>query len=117
MKCVLKILPTFVSVVLLAQTAATRYVVLSPKSNVGAAIISEGLAKFCPSVVLTDDSSKANYVLEASKTMAQSLWHFALLNKDGDLLMATHYTHSSKNHFESVCKYITAQAGQHKSAP
>lgn len=107
---------------LLAQTSVTKYVVLSPKSNIDAVIISEGLAKSCPTVEVTEEPSKANYVLEASKTTthseddSHSLWHFALFNKDGDLLMATHFTRRSKFHFESVRKYITAKAGQHNSS-
>ena len=111
MKCVLRIVATFVSVVLFAQTSVTKHVVLAPKSNIETATVSEGFAKYCPNVVVTENASKADYVLEAWKS--QGLWHFALLNKDGDLLMATHFTQSFNDHFKSVCKKINAKARQH----
>jgi hypothetical protein len=111
MKCVLRVVATFVSVVLLAQTSVTKYVALAPKSNIETSTVSEGFAKYCPNVVVTENASKADYVLEAWKS--QGLWHFALLNKDGDLLMATHFSHSLNDHFKSVCKNIAAKARQH----
>ena len=110
MKCVLRIVATFVSVVLFAQTSVTKYVVLAPKSTIEMATVSEGFAKYCPNVVVTENASKADYVLEAWKS--QGLWHLALLNKDGDLLMATHFSHSLNDHFKSACKKINAKAGQ-----
>lgn len=113
MKCVFRVVITFVSVVLLAQTSVTKYVVLASKSNIDAAIVSEGFSKYCPNVVVTADASKADYVLEVLKL--QGLWHFALLNKDGDLLMATHFTRSLNGHFKSACKYINAKERQHNS--
>jgi hypothetical protein len=99
--------------VLIAQTSVTKYVVLAPKSNVDTAAVSEGFARYCPNVVVTENASKADYSLEALKS--QDLWHLALLNKDGDLLLATHFTHSLNDHFKSVCKYINAKARQHNS--
>jgi hypothetical protein len=108
MNRVLSVLFTFASVVLLAQTSVTKYVVLATKSNIDTATVSEGFAKYCPNVVLTENASKADYVLEAGKS--QSLYHFALLNKDGDLLMATHFTHSLNDNFKSACKSINAKA-------
>jgi hypothetical protein len=113
MKCVLRVVAIFVSVVLLAQISVTKYVVLAPKSNIDTPTVSEGFAKYCPNVVVTENASKADYVLEALKS--RGLWHLALLNKDGDLLMATHYTHSLNDHFKSACKYINAKARQHNS--
>ena len=102
--------------VLVGQTSATKRVILSPKSNLDTASVSEGFAKYCPNVVVTENEAKADYVLEASsKTTysdgdSYSHWHFTLLNKEGDVLMTTHpeahFTHRFKHHFESVCKYM-----------
>ncbi len=103
----------------LAQSLETKHVILSPKSNLDTASISEGFAKYCPNVVITENESKADYLLEASsKTTytdgdSSSHWHFTLFNKDGDVLMTTHperhFAHRFKHHFESVCKYINGK--------
>lgn len=101
------------------QAPVTKYVILSPKSNVDTASVADGFAKSCPNVVVTENESKADYVLEASnKTTysdgdSYSHWHFTLFNKDGDVLMTTHpevhFGHRFKHHFESVCKYINSR--------
>jgi hypothetical protein len=103
----------------LGQTSATKRVILSPKSNLDTASVSEGFAKYCPNVVVTENESKADYVLEASNGTtysdgdSYSHWHFTLFNKDGDVLMTTHpevhFRHRFKHHFESVCKYINGK--------
>lgn len=103
----------------LGQTPATKRVILSPKSNLDTSSVSEGFAKYCPNVMMTENEAKADYVLEASsKTTysdgnSYSHWHFTLLNKDGDVLMTTHpethFTHRFRHHFESVCKYINGK--------
>jgi len=100
----------------LAQAPGTKYVILSPKSNLDTASISEGFSKYCPNVVITENEAKADYVLEASSKMtlydgdSYTTWHFTLLNKDGDVLMTTrperHFANKYKHHSESVCKYI-----------
>ena len=115
----LVIVAASIPVLVLGQTSATKHVILSPKSNLDTASVSEGFAKYCPNVVVTENESKADYVLEASsKTTysdgdSYSHWHFTLLNKDGDVLMTTHpeahFTHRFKHHFESVCKYINGK--------
>ena len=46
--------------------------ILSPKSNLDTATVSEGFAKYCPNVVVTENESKADYVLEASSKMTYS---------------------------------------------
>jgi predicted solute-binding protein len=114
MKCLLRVVAALVSVVLIAQTSVTKYVVLAPKSTTDTATVSEGFAKNCPNVAVTENASKADYVLEALKSQ-QGLWHIALLSKDGDLLMATHFTHSLSDHYKPACKYINAKARQHNS--
>ena len=101
------------------QAPATKHVILSPKSNLDTATVSEGFSKYCPNVAVTENETKADYVLEASsKTTysdgdSYSHWHFTLLSKDGDVLMTTHpeahFRHRFKHHFESVCKYINAK--------
>jgi hypothetical protein len=104
-----------------SQTPATKRVMLSPKSNLDTASVSEGFAKYCPNVVVTENEAKADYVLKAvNKTTysdgdSASHWHFTLMNKDGDVLMTTHPEQHFKDnvkgqrfkhHFVSVCQYI-----------
>lgn len=85
-----------VSIPVLGQTSPTKHVILSPKSNLDTATVSEGFAKYCPNVVVTENEAKADFVLEASsKTTyadgdSYSHWHFTLLDKEGDVLMTTH---------------------------
>lgn len=105
--------------VVVAEAPATKKVILSPKSNLDTATVSEGFAKYCPNVAITENETKADYVLEASsKTTytdgnSSSHWHFTLLSKEGDVLMTTHpemhFGNRFKHHFESVCKYINAK--------
>jgi hypothetical protein len=101
------------------QASVTKHVILSPKSNLDTASVAEGFAKYCPNVAVTENESKADYVLEASnKTTysegtSSSHWHFTLFSKDGDVLVTTHperhFTHRFKHHFEVVCKYINGK--------
>jgi hypothetical protein len=105
----------------LGQTPATKYVRISPKSNLDTASVSDGFAKYCPNVVVTENEAKAEYVLEAvnqttySDGDSESHWHFTLMSKDGDVLTTTHPERHIKDsfkfqpfkhHFVSVCKYI-----------
>jgi hypothetical protein len=116
---VLVIIAASIPALVLGQDSTTKRVILTPKSNLDTASVSEGFAKYCPNVVVTENASKADYLLEASsKTTysdgdSSSHWHFTLLNKDGDVLMTTHpeahFAHRFKHHFESVCKYINAK--------
>ena len=95
---------------------STKRIFLSPKSNISTAEIADGFAKSCPNVVLTENESKADYVLEAAETVSADEgttsrhWHLTLMNRDGDVLMTTHpekhFTHRYKHHFESVCAFI-----------
>lgn len=104
-----------------SQNLATKRVMLSPKSNLDTASVSEGFSKYCPNVVVTENEAKADYVLEAvNKTTysdgdSSSHWHFTLMNKDGDVLMTTHPEQHFKDsvkgqrfkhHFVSLCQYI-----------
>src|ERR1700691_3523506 len=101
-----------------SQAPATKRVMLSPKSNLDTASVSEGFAKYCPNVVVTENEAKADYVLEAvNKTTysdgdSASHWHFTLMTKDGDVWMTTHPEkhfkdnvkgQPFKHHFVSVC--------------
>ncbi|MFZ0320355.1 MAG: hypothetical protein WAL56_14625 [Candidatus Sulfotelmatobacter sp.] len=105
-----------VPALVLGQASATKHVILSPKSNLDTASVSEGFAKYCLNVAVTENEARADYVLEASSRTdysdgdSYSRWHFTLLNKDGDVLMTTHpeahFRHRFKHHFESVCKYF-----------
>jgi hypothetical protein len=97
------------------QVKQTR-IMLSPNSNISTSQVAEGFAKYCPNVTLTQNESKADYVLEAAETVTAdegttySHWHFTLLSKDGDVLMTTHpemhWGSKTKHHFESICKYV-----------
>lgn len=104
-----------------SQNLATKRVMLSPKSNLDTASVSEGFSKYCPNVVVTENEVKADYILEAAnKTTysdgdSSSHWHFTLMNKDGDVLMTTHPEQHFKDsvkgqrfkhHFVSLCQYI-----------
>jgi hypothetical protein len=94
----------------------TKRIFLSPKSTITTSEVAEGFSKYCPNVALTQNESKADYVLEAAETTSASEgttyrhWHFALMNSEGDVLMTTHpeahFTHKFKHHFEAVCKFI-----------
>ena len=94
-----------------------KHILVSPKSNISTAQIAEGFAKYCPNVVLTQSDAKADYILEAAETVTAekgttyNAWHFTLMNRDGDVLMATHpeshlFSNRFKHHFESVCKFM-----------
>jgi hypothetical protein len=114
----------FTAALVVGQVSVTAHVILSPKSTLDTASVSEGFAKYCPNVVVTENEAKADYVLEASsKTVfsdgdSSSQWHFTLLDKDGDILMTTHperhFTNRYKHHFESVCKYINDRQTAHR---
>lgn len=84
----------------------TKRIFLSPKSTIASTEVAEGLAKDCPSIVLTGDQRKADYVLEGAETVTTNQgsvyrhWHFALMSSSGDVLMTT------DRHFEDVCKFI-----------
>lgn len=116
---VLLVVSASIPIIVRGQVSATKYVILSSKSNLDTASVAEGFAKSCPNVVVTENASKADYVLEASsKTTfsdgdSSSHWHFTLLSKDGDVLMTTHpevhFTHRYKHHFDAVCKYINGK--------
>jgi hypothetical protein len=90
----------------LGARQSTKRIFLSPKSTVASSRVAEGLAKDCPSVVLTGDERKADYVLEGAETVTTDRgsvyrhWHFALMSSSGDVLMTT------DRHFEDVCKFI-----------
>jgi hypothetical protein len=109
----------YLATVIYAQTSPTKYVALSPKSNITTAQVAEGFAKSCPNVVVTENADKAQYFLEAGETQhasdgtTYSRWHFTLMNKDGDVLMTTHpevhFGHKYKHHFDAICKYINKQ--------
>jgi hypothetical protein len=100
---------------LLAQQN-TKRLYLSPKSNITTAEVAEGFSKYCPNIVLTQNETKADYVLEAAETVSAdegttyNHWHFTLMNAEGDVLMTTHpeahWGKRFKHHFESVCKFI-----------
>jgi hypothetical protein len=94
----------------------TKRIYLSSKSNITTAQVAEGFAKYCPNVVLTQNDTKADFILEAAETVradegtTYSRWHFTLMNKDGDVLMTTHpelhWGKQFKHHFEAVCKFV-----------
>ena len=118
MKKMIAILGIFGAACFVFGAAPAKRLMLSPKSNLDLATVSEGFAKSCPNVTMTENETKADYILEAinqqtySDGNSSSHWHFTLLNKDGDVLMTTHpeihFKGRFKHHFESVCKYINS---------
>lgn len=124
----LLLLTLFFATIIDSQNLATKRVMLSPKSNLDTASVSEGFSKYCPNVVVTENEAKADYVLEAvNKTTysdgdSSSHWHFTLMNKDGDVLMTTHPEQHFKDsvkgqrfkhHFVSLCQYINNSGSDH----
>jgi len=115
MRSLLAVLLFFSATLLFAQQAQKR-IFISTKSNITTAEIADGFSKYCPNVVLTQNESKADYMLEAAETMSADEgttyrhWHFTLMNSGGDVLMTTHpehhFTNRFKHHFEAVCKFI-----------
>jgi hypothetical protein len=57
------------STALLAQQTQKR-IFLSPKSNITTAEVAEGFSKHGPTVVLTQNEAKADYILEAAETLS-----------------------------------------------
>ena len=116
MKRLSAVLLLFSMTLLVAAQQAQKRIFVSPKSNITTAEIADGFSKYCPNVVLTQNETKADYVLEAAETMSADEgttsrhWHFTLMNRDGDVLMTTHperhLTKRFKHHFEEVCKFI-----------
>jgi hypothetical protein len=45
-------------------------VVLTPRSNVSTSEVGKGLDKYCPAIMLSDDTTKTHYTLEAWDTGA-----------------------------------------------
>ena len=82
MKRLLAVLLLFSATLLFAQQAQKR-IFVSPKSNITTAEIADGFSKYCPNVVLTQNETKADYVLEAAETMSADEgttyrhWHYA----------------------------------------
>lgn len=113
----MRIVTSLLVVLLLTPTIlAQKRIFLTPKSNITTAEIAEGFSKYCPNVVLTQNQDKADYLLEAAETVSASEgttsqhWHFTLMNREGDVLLATHpethLSHRYKHHFEAVCKFV-----------
>jgi hypothetical protein len=114
----LKKLTPFLLLLLVAPVLGqdVKRIILSPKTNISTAEVSEGLSKYCPNVVVTENEEKADYILEAAETVSAyegttyRHWHFTLMNKDRDVLMTTkpehHWGNRFKHHFESVCQFI-----------
>lgn len=79
-------------------------------------IVLLAISKSCPNVVLTQNETKADYVLEAAETVSASegttsrRWHFTLFSPDGDVLMTTHpelhFGNKFKHHLDAVCKFV-----------
>jgi hypothetical protein len=103
----------------------TKRLILSPKSNIDTSEIAEGFHKYCPNVLVTEDQTKADYVLEAAEVTtfdkgdSTRRWHFTLLSKDGDVLFTTHPKISfagRAHHFEDTCKFLNGPTKKEKKA-
>ena len=68
-----------------------KRIYLSPKSNITTAQISEGFAKYCSNVVVTQNEDKPDYVLEAADDVQPlALYADEPTNRDGGVLLTTH---------------------------
>lgn len=73
------------------------------------------LGQACSGIVITEDASKADFVLRwESKTWQQTSWkghqqEFTLYSREKDVL-ATGATHNIKNAAKDICKLIEKQA-------
>ena len=93
--------------VALAQAApAPVKVVMSPASTVPKADLLKHLGDKCPNVSLVLDSTKSDYMLEATWWAGE--YKFTLYKKGGDAVYATS-THMLSNAVKDVCHYVNAQ--------
>ena len=74
---------------------------------------------------MTEDQTKADYVLEAAEVTtfekgdSTRRWHFTLLSKDGDVLFTTHPKISfagRAHHFEDTWKTLVGSTKKEKKA-
>jgi hypothetical protein len=86
-----------------AKAQTPKRVALTARSTVPASIIMEDMAKTCHNVVLTLDTSKADFFLEAAETESRA--EFTLFNRDGDALYHTE-TRKYKSAVKDVCSFI-----------
>lgn len=92
------------------QQAQTLRVSLVPRSNVGSGEVTENFQKECSGVVLTLDSTKADYLLEADARERPNGRQvrgveLTLFSQSGDVLFHTK-TANVHNAFKDVCKYL-----------
>jgi len=86
-------------------------IALSPRSTVPMAVVAHGTDKKCSGIVLTTDSSKADYILEASETVDMrngtdyGRIEYTLLAPSGDVLFHTS-TRRYDNAMKDVCKFL-----------
>ncbi len=109
MKCplVLAILILAHGAVCWAQEPKTR-ISLTESSNVSSAEIGKSLDSHCPEVVITADSKKADYLLEAIYTgagAARSPYKFTLFGRGGDRVFSTE-TARKDSAVKDVCRFI-----------
>ena len=95
-----------------AQDNVTRIVLIN--SNIPSGAILKGFREHCQSVVLTIDSSKAAYELEAqinkeSESRNEHSW-LTLFDKNGDAIFVTD-THGTGNAVKDVCEFL--KMGKH----
>jgi len=90
-----------------AQQSNRTRISLTPRSNVSSSEVGKQLDHHCPNVVITNDSQKAAYNLEAWDTGAgagRKPYKFTLF-KDGDRVFSTE-TRGVAGAVKDVCSYI-----------
>jgi len=85
-------------------------IALTNASTIASADIVKDMSKQCPNVTVTLDSSKADYMLEASGEGHAGngeylKYKFTLFDRDGDALYSTS-THHLSNAVKDVCNFI-----------
>jgi hypothetical protein len=83
-------------------------IALTPRSNVSSSEVGKELDKHCPNVILTDDSQRAAYTLEAWDTGAgagRKPYKFTVF-KEGDRVFSTE-TRGVAGAVNDVCAYVS----------
>jgi len=103
---ILVIICTVIPMVLLAQSQHIRVILVD--SDIPSAEIEKGLSEHCPDIILTRDSSKADYELQAQyipQTPASRANGLTLFDKNGDMIFFTTTDHTG-NAVKDVCNFI-----------
>ena len=103
-------LPAFLLLVFTVTCGAqdhTFRISLTMRSNVSTAEVGKSIDSHCPAMVITADSGKADYLLEAIATDTEPTerYQFTLFNHDSDRVFSTE-TRVLDNAVKDVCTFI-----------